>query len=194
MYVNDFDLNGSIEQIICAYNGEKSYPLVMKDDLIKQVPSLSIKYKKYDDYKDQTVEDIFPADILLKTVRLNAKLMESIVLINSGNGSFTITPLPVEAQFSPVYAIIADDFNKDGTCDLILGGNNYKTKPESGIYDASYGLFLKGLSNGKFESVSSVNSGLLIKGAVRDIEMININGKPIIGVALNNDKLQLYKY
>jgi hypothetical protein len=64
MYVNDFDLNGSIEQIICTYNGNKSYPVVMKDDLVKQIPSLEAKYKKYDDYKDQTMTDIFPADVL----------------------------------------------------------------------------------------------------------------------------------
>jgi hypothetical protein len=194
MYVNDFDLNGSIEQIICTYNGEKSYPLAMKDDLIKQIPSLGMKYKKYSDYKDQTVEDIFSADVLLRTLTLNAKMMESCVMINSGDGSFTITPLPSEAQFSPVYAIFADDFDNDGICDLIIGGNQYNNKPESGIYDASYGLLLKGLPNGKFEAISSVSSGLIIKGAIRDIEMININGKRRIGFALNNDKLQLYKY
>lgn len=194
MYVNDFDLNGSIEQITCAYNGEKSYPLVMKDDLIKQIPSLSMKYKKYDDYKDQTIEDIFSPDILLRTIRLNAKLMESCTMINSGNGSFTITPLPVEAQFSPVYSIIAEDFTKDGICDLILGGNQYRTKPETGIYDSSYGLFLKGFSNDKFEPVSTVYSGIYIKGEIRDLKMIKLNGERIIGVALNNDKLQFYKY
>ncbi len=64
MYVNDFDLNGSVEQIICAFNGDKSYPVVMKDDLVKQIPSLETKYKKFDDYKDQTIEDIFPPKYL----------------------------------------------------------------------------------------------------------------------------------
>ncbi len=75
MYVNDFDLNGSIEQIICAYNSDTIYPLVMKDDLVKQIPSLESKYKKFDDYKDQTMEDIFPPEVLERSVKLEAKIM-----------------------------------------------------------------------------------------------------------------------
>jgi hypothetical protein len=31
MYVNDFDLNGAIEQIICVYDDDKSYPLALVD-------------------------------------------------------------------------------------------------------------------------------------------------------------------
>ena len=46
MYVNDFDLNGSIEQIICSFNGDKSYPVAMKDDLVKQIPSLAGEISK----------------------------------------------------------------------------------------------------------------------------------------------------
>jgi len=63
MYVNDFDLNGSVEQIICAYNGDKSYPVAMKDDIVKQIPSLAVKFKKFEDYKDATIEDLFSPEI-----------------------------------------------------------------------------------------------------------------------------------
>ena len=37
MYVNDFDLNGTVEQIICTYDGDKSYPLALKHDLTRQI-------------------------------------------------------------------------------------------------------------------------------------------------------------
>ena len=114
MYVNDFDLNGSIEQIICAYNGDKSWPVVQRDDLLKQIPSLSSKYKKYADYASQSIEDIFSPDILKRSVKLNARILQSCVLINSGKGKFDMIPLPVEAQFSPVYALFADDMDQDG--------------------------------------------------------------------------------
>ena len=40
MYVNDFDLNGTAEQIICVYDGDKSYPLALKHDLTRQIPAL----------------------------------------------------------------------------------------------------------------------------------------------------------
>jgi hypothetical protein len=166
----------------------------MKDDLVKQIPSLETKYKKFDDYKDQTIADIFPSEVLKRSVVLNARMMESCVMINSGRGSFNLTPLPVEAQFTPVYAISAKDFDKDGIIDILLGGNQYRAKPETGIYDAGYGLFLKGKGDGKFKSVSPLVSGIFTKGEIRDIKIITANGKRVIAVARNNDKLEFYKF
>jgi enediyne biosynthesis protein E4 len=194
MYVNDFDLNGSVEQIICSYNGEKSYPMAMMDDLVKQIPSLSEKYKKFNDYKDATIEDLFPVEVLNRSIKLNAKVMQSCILMNSGQGSFNLIPLPVEAQFTPVYSIIADDFDHDGICDILIGGNQYRAKPETGINDASYGLFLKGTKDGKYISIASNNSGIFTKGEIRCLKSININKDRYIVVARNNDNLQFYKY
>lgn len=194
MYVNDFDLNGSVEQIICAFNGAKSYPLIMKDDLIKQIPSLESKYLKNDDFKDQTMEDIFSPEVLNRSIKLNARIMESCVLMNRGTEGFVLSALPDEAQFSPVYAVFAEDFDKDGRCDILLGGNQYRAKPETGIYDAGYGLLLKGKSTEIWEPVSPLASGIFIKGEIRDIKNFNINGRKIITVAKNNNKLQFYKY
>jgi hypothetical protein len=194
MYVNDFDLNGTIEQIICTYNGSKSYPVAIKDDLVKQIPSLAAKYAKYVDYMDQTIEDIFPPEVLNKSIKLSAKLMESCVMINTGKGPLRIIPLPAEAQFSPVYAIAADDFDHDGTCDILLGGNQYRAKPQTGIYNGSYSLFLKMDNDGKWYPVSSSVSGFFTKGEIRDLKQLTIGGRRIIAVARNNDNLQFYKY
>jgi len=194
MYVNDFDLNGSVEQIICAFKGDKSYPVALKDDLVRQIPSLALRYQKYEDYKDQTIDDIFPAEVLQRSVKLNARRMESLILMNTGSGSFRLTPLPPEAQFSPVYAAVAEDFDHDGFCDIVLGGNQYLAKPQTGIYDASYGLFLKGEANGVFKPVDSDLSGFSIKGEIRDLDILNINGIRVIAVSRNNDNLQLFKY
>ncbi len=194
MYVNDFDMNGSVEQVICAYNGDKSYPVVMKDDLVKQIPSLARKYKKFEDYKDQSIHDIFSDEVLQRAIKLNARTMESCVMINTGQGMFNLDPLPVEAQFSPVYAILADDFDQDGRCDIIIGGNQYRAKPETGIYDASYGLFLRGAAGGTWQAVYPSDSGFFTKGEMRDLEILNINGARIIIVVRNNDTLQFYKF
>ena len=194
MYVNDFDLNGSIEQIICAYNGDQSYPVPMKDDLVKQLPSLAARYPKYADYKDQTIEDMFSPEVLRRSVVLKAKMMESCVMMNSGNGNFNLIPLPVEAQISPVYAVYADDFDSNGFCDILLGGNQYRAKPETGINDASYGLYLKGTKEGNWIPISAINSGFFTKGEIRDLKKLKINGSPMITVVRNNDSLHFYKY
>ena len=194
MYVNDFDLNGTIEQIICTWNGDKSYPVAMKDELVKQIPSLAKKYIKYDDYKDQTISDIFPADVLARSVKLYSTIMESCLMINSGDGSFHLTPLPAEAQFSPVFAINADDFDHDGICDIIIGGNQCRAKPQTGIYDASYGLMIKGTDKGTWQPVSAISSGFFTRGEIRDLKIIKIYGNPVLVVARNNDSLQFFKY
>jgi enediyne biosynthesis protein E4 len=187
MWVNDFDQNGSVEQIICTYEGDKSYPLVLRHDLIAQIPSLKKKYLKYESYKDQTIQDIFTPEQLKSAIKLEVNNLASSVFLNDGSGKFTGVPLPVEAQFSPVYAILIDDLDKDGKKDILLGGNLYRAKPEVGRYDASYGTFLKGDGKGNFKTVLNRDCGLKIDGEVRDIKKIKIGNKNIILVARNND-------
>ena len=60
----------------------------------------------------------------------------------------------MEAQLSPMYGIAAEDFDKDGNIDILMGGNFYQSKPEVGIYDASYGILLKGDGKGNFTAVT----------------------------------------
>ena len=64
MYVNDFDDNGDIEQVIFQYNGDE-YPLSLRHDLVMQMPILKKKYLKYENYKNQTVNDIFDQEKLI---------------------------------------------------------------------------------------------------------------------------------
>ncbi len=194
MYVNDFDLNGNVEQIICAYNGNVSYPVIMKDELVKQIPSLEKKYPKFNDYKNQTINDIFTTDVIQRSVILKSKLMESCVFINNAKGAFKIQSLPVEAQFAPVYAIFCNDFDNDGKIDIVLGGNQQRAKPHTGIYEAGYGLLLKGNENGKFSAIPPEISGIKTKGDIRDLEVIKINGKPMLLIARNNNKFEFYRF
>jgi len=195
MYVNDFDLNGSVEQIICTYKGDKAYPLAGKDELVRQIPSLESKYPKFADYKDQTIEDIFPQQVIERSLLLNARIMQNSVLINTGQGSFKMVPLPAEAQFFPVWSVIIDDFNKDGKKDLLIGGNQSKAKPQTGIYEAGYGLFLSGDNDASsWKPVSPLASGFFTKGDIRDMKIVRTGNESVIIVARNNENLHFYKY
>ena len=193
MYVNDFDLNGTAEQIICVYDGDKSYPLALKHDLTRQIPGLEQKYPKYEMYKDQQITDIFTPEQLKNSIHIDAFVMETCVFLNDGTGHFSMKPLPVEAQFSPVYAAEAGDFNGDGYSDLLLGGNLFNVKPEVGRYDASYGSFLAGDGKGGFRSIPARESGFRLEGEIRDIMEITTSGGRLIVVAKSNDPLQVFK-
>ena len=194
MYVSDFDHNGTVEQVICCYNGDKQYPMALRHDLVSALPYLKKKYLHYADYKNQTITDIFTKEQLDKAVKLEAYELRSSVLINSGKGTFRMEALPAAAQLSPMYGIAVSELDGDGKKDIIMGGNFYESKPEVGIYDASYGLVLKGDGTGGFKYITPQQSGLFALGAIRDISIIK-NGKyHMIILAKNNDSLQILKY
>lgn len=188
LYVNDFDKNGTVEQVVNIYFDNKSYPFILRHDLMMQIPSLKKKYLKYESYKDQTIHDIFTEAELKDALIQRVYELSTIVLLNNGK-TFSVVELPIEAQFSSVYAISVDDFNSDSIPDIVLAGNLFSTKPEVGRYDASYGTFLKGLGEAKFEFIPAIESGLVLHGEIRDIKKIKIGDGFRWIVTRNNDSL-----
>jgi hypothetical protein len=192
MYVNDFDKNGSIEQVITRFVEDKAYPFAMKKEITSQMPSLLKKYLKNEDYKEQSINNIFTQEELQNALHYHVYESRTVVLWND-KGVFSIKPLPLAAQLSPVYAIYADDFDNDGLVDLLLGGNQFNAKPQTGIYAANFGTVLKSIGNREFVTLNSLESGISIQGQIRDIKSIAIEGKKYLLIALNNDKLRLYE-
>lgn len=193
MYVNDFDQNGSVEQIICNYVGDKSYPMVLRHDLVAQMPSLKKKYLKYESYKDQTISDVFSPEQVAGAARLEVYQLATSVFINDGKGVFDMRPLPMEAQVSPVYGIAVDDVNGDGHPDILMGGNLYRVKPEAGRYDASFGCVLAGDGKGNFEALPAKQTGFKVDGEVRDILVLKRRGDEIFLVSRNNSSAVTFR-
>jgi hypothetical protein len=192
MFVADFDNNGATEPIINYYTGEKQYPMVLRHDIVAQLPSLKKKYLYFKNYKEQTIQDMFSTDILQNAAKWDVFNLQTSLLLNKGDGKFEVKALPIEAQFSPVYAINSADFDKDGNIDLLLGGNFSRSKPEVGSYLASYGSVLKGDGNGNF--IALKNTGFHLAGEIRDFKICNIKGKNYVFTALNNDRLKVFQY
>ncbi len=193
MYINDFDLNGSVEQIICVYEGDTSYPLALKHDLVSQLPGLGKKYDTYEKYKNQQITDVFPPTLLKRALHLDAYQLETSLFFNDGEGHFTRQALPVEVQFSTVYAASVEDVNGDGNPDILLGGNLYNVKPEVGRYDASYGSCLLGDGHGNFRNMPVRETGLLLQGEVRSIVPVKTEHGWLLLVARSNDPVQVFR-
>jgi hypothetical protein len=184
LHVNDFDQNGSAEQIVSTFEGDKAYPAPLLHDLVKQMPGLRKRYLKYSSFGDQTMEDIFPAEVLERSVRYEATELRSVILLQQEDGSFAAQPLPTLAQESPVFALQSLDFDADGDQDILLGGNFYYAKPEVGRYDASRGLLLENDGTGNFTAVEISRSGVKVEGEIREIVAL---GRGRYLLARNND-------
>lgn len=177
LYINDFDQNGSVEHILTMHDGQKEVPVVLKNDLVRQMPQLRKILPKYASYKDKTLADLFPAEILQKSLVLEANTLLSKLFLNNGDGTFETALLPDPAQVSPLYAIWAEDLTGNGHIDLLLGGNQSRIKPEMGTNMASYGSILENQGNGKFSEIEPAMSGVYVPGETRQILPLTVNGK-----------------
>jgi hypothetical protein len=193
MYVKDFDRNGFVEPIISFYNQGVSYPLPLRDDLIRTLPYLKARYLNYKDYARKSVTDIFSPDELRDAVFKQVYTFATTLVRNNGDGSFTVVPLPLEAQIAPVYGILADDFDGDGKLDLLLAGNFDGVKPEIGRMSASYGRVLHGDGQGKFTPLRTTESGFLVPGQARDIQRIKTRQGELYVVTRNNDRPLVFR-
>ncbi len=194
MYAADFGHNGALEQILTVYKHGVSYPVAGRDELLALIPRLRERYPTYASFGAARVEDVFDAAELARATVREARVFASSVALNKGNGSFTLTPLPVEAQLAPIRAVLAGDFDGDGRTDLLVAGDDYGFPPVLGRADASYGLLVRGTGDGRFSGVDPEQSGVVIDGQARHMAWLRRpDGSHVIVVARNNDKLQVLR-
>ena len=194
LYVGDFDRNGFVEQIMSTYNDGVSYPLPLRDELFRALPRLMTRFGSYKDYALKTVADIIPAAELSGAITLQAYTFATSLVRSDPDGSYSLVPLPDEAQVAPVYGIFADDLDRDGHQDLLLAGNFDGFKPEIGRMATGRGLVLRGDGKGGFSALGADRSGFLVTGQARDIQRVRTRGGRRAGgdaryvVTRNNDR------
>jgi hypothetical protein len=193
MWVDDFDRNGAVEQVIALYENGKAYPMALRHDLVGQIRTLEEKYPTYESYARAAVQDVFSNEQLSRATHHRATQLQSVVGWNDGTGRFQVAPLPQEAQLAPMYGIDVADLDADGRMEILMGGNLYESKPEVGRYDASYGAALT-LGDSGYQSIPFDRSGLWVQGLVRRLETLQIDGQRVLVVARNNDTLSTYIY
>jgi enediyne biosynthesis protein E4 len=191
--VNDFDQNGSMEPIFFFEKSGKAYPLALRQDIIKQMSSLKKKFLYYKNYADKSLDQMFDPRLLEQASSLKLQEVRSCVLLNEGNQSFQVHPLPDEAQVSPIYGILIEDVNTDGFSDIVLGGNLFAVKPEIGRYDALHGLVLSGNGRGDFKPVSPLESGFRLRGEIRHIGILKNKSEKVLAAVQNNEAIRFYK-
>ena len=167
MWVNDFDNNGTFEQILTQHKNGKDYPIHQKKELTAQLVSLKKQNLKASDYAVRSMEELFSKDMLNTSIVKEVNTIETVIAINQGEGQFELKSLPNRVQFSCVCDIECTDINQDGNLDLIMGGNNYEFKPQFSRIDASYGHVLLGDGNHNFKWQDYKDSGFFVRGEIK---------------------------
>ena len=96
-------------------------------------------------------------------------------------------------QLSSVNAVQCLDINADGHTDLVLGGNYFGLLPQFERLDASLGHVLINDGKGGFNWVWPSQSGLQVRGEVRDIAAIQSKDKNYLLILQNDDYPVLYE-
>lgn len=193
IWINDFDDNGTIEQIMTQNINGKDYPLHQKKELVSQLVSLKKRNLKASDYAKRTIQELFSKEVIEVSDVKQAEITASIVAINEGNGKFTIQELPERAQLSCICGIESIDINNDGYQDLVMAGNNHEYKPQYSRLDAGYGDVLLNDGNNNFQWQDYKTSGFFVKNEVKHIkEFKDKNGKKYLFLAINNETPKVF--
>ncbi len=194
MWINDFDNNGTLEQIITQSNNGKDYPLHQKKELTAQIVSLKKRTLKASEYAKKTIQELFPEQVINQAIVKQATISESVVAINEGGGKFTIKKLPSRTQLSCICSISCADINQDGHTDLIMGGNNFEFKPQYSRLDASYGEVLLGNGKMEFEWQDHTKSGFFIRDEIKHLKQFkDKKGNRYLIAAINDAEPKIFK-
>jgi len=81
MWVNDFDDNGTIEQIVTQNFDGKDYPHHQKKDLTTQMVALKKQNLKASEYSKKTISELFPKEIFENSIMKKSVISESIIAV-----------------------------------------------------------------------------------------------------------------
>ncbi len=195
----DFDNNGSYDAFPSVFlkdqDGEmKEFPVQVRDDIVKQMIGMRVKFQNYKSFATATMDDILTPEMRKGALRLKANMLQSVYLRNNGNGQFTMIPLPIEAQMSELCGMTVDDFDGDGNLDVIMNGNDYGTELTTGRYDAFNGLMLKGDGKGNFKPQTILQSGIYIPGNGKAlVKVMGANSKYLLAASQNRDVMKIFE-
>lgn len=202
LFLNDFDMNGSLEQIVTYSIDGKDYPFLAKDELERSLPVLKKAYLTYSEVAGKTV-DYMLYDLFKDYTELKAEVLGSSCFINdgkarlndtAGQGNFKRTDLPDALQLAPIFSFQQIIKNSSAENGYISGGNFFDVIPYEGRYDAQpLALF----NSNKLGTINYLHQPNLLsaKGQVRDIKWLHtVKYGDVMVVARNNEPLLFYSY
>ena len=177
VYAKDFDNNGSLDIAFGYHEEGKVFPLRGRECSSNQMPFIKENFPSYHDFGLADMPSVYGEKNLENSLHYSANNFATSYVENLGELKFKLHKIKGIAQFSSVNSILIDDFDKDGNIDALLSGNLYQSEVETPRNDASYGVFLKGNGKGQFDSFAPHESGLFVRGDVKNAAIIKTASK-----------------
>jgi len=200
IYAKDFNNDGFYDAIPTVYFKDQEdklqeFPYNTRDDLAKQFIQTRQRFQNYAKYSQATIKEILKPEELKDALVLKANWLRSSYIENKGNGKFEIKELPLEAQFAPIFGMIAQDFDQDGNLDVLLAGNDFGIELGTGRNDAFNGLLLKGRGDGSFEPISLEKSGYCVTGDAKAlVKVMTPQGQLRTLTSQNKNIIKVFDY
>ncbi len=200
IYAKDFNNDGFYDAIPTVFyknsaGKPQEFPYNTRDDLAKQFVQTRQRFQNYAKFAEAGINDILKPEELKDALILRANWFESSYIENKGNGQFEVKALPIQAQFAPIFGMIAQDFDQDGNLDVLLAGNDFAAEISGGRQDALNGLLLKGGGNGTFKAISLEKSGYCVSGDAKSlVKVMNPAGKLLTVTSQNKKDLRFFAY
>lgn len=191
LYIDDFDKNGKVDQLMSYFLKDKEYPFLAKDAVEQPMPLLKKHYMKYAEYAGVEMKDVFYGWID-NTKPFTAHHLGSSVCFGDGKGNFILKNLPDELQISPIFTFQKLKNNTSNINQYLFGGNFSGVLPYEGKYDGqALGIFE--ISKSKTIRYIPQQNFSKLNSEIRDLKwMKTTNNRWILNVAQNNDKLLFF--
>ncbi|MCC7376009.1 MAG: VCBS repeat-containing protein [Verrucomicrobiales bacterium] len=128
------------------------------------------------------------------TQSVRAATLDTVLLLNRGD-HYELSPLPAEAQRSPVFGVAIGDLDGDGNEDVVLSQNFAGVAPIESRHDSGLGVWLRGDGKGALTAVHPNASGLRVDGDGRGVAVTDYDhdGRLDISFGQHGGTTRLYR-
>jgi len=189
MLADDFDGNGSVDPVMFSHLVDGLYPVASRNMLVSQVPSWRNRFLQYSEFAKINIDNFFSEEQRKNAQELRVYQFASVSMKMDKGGRFSITPLPMEAQFSPMYGIFMDPIDDH----LFMIGNFYGNETVTGRYDASLGSVVSWTENNR-QPLDVQGTGFMVGGEGRSMAgLTSTNGESLIVALSHQGPLHVFK-